>query len=130
MKTLILTLFLVVVSAFNTNAAFLVSDPQSAAIGMQYEIWSNVKGLPEEMIAVSGKLVVSANNEADGSIRYDLKDIGPGDYNWYVRYSQNWGYYGVDKTEAGGKSYSIFVPFEFTKRKPVQGPIKGHRLSP
>ncbi len=109
---------------------FLVSDPSASAVGTQYEIWSNTKGLPEEMIAVSGKLIISANNELDGSIRYDLKDIAPGECNWYIRYAQSWGYYGESKTEAGGKSYSIFVPFNFTKRATASGSIKGLKLAP
>jgi hypothetical protein len=131
MKRLILILFFCFCFVQGAIAApFLASDPQASAVGLGFEVWENVKGLAEHMIVLSGTMIVSAENKPDGSIWYDMKDVPPGEHFWYVRYFQNWGFYGAEKIEAGGKTYSVFVPFEFTKRSPVVVFTKGLRLVP
>ena len=81
MKSLIMLAILLFAStAFATP--FLVSDPSTEAIGLQFEILNK-----------NGAVIYSGDNQPDGSISVDLKDIAIGDYEVTGRYVQThmWG---------------------------------------
>lgn len=90
---------------------FLVSDPITGNIGAQFEIYEN------------NKSIVIQNNESDGSIRYDLKDVAIGVHNYQIRtvkIDPVWGKIGE----------TPFIPFQFTRPTIVTGNITGLKLVP
>ena len=108
----------------------LVSDPSPSNVGMSFEIWQAAKGLDDLKVVATGKMIVSKTCEADGSISYVLDSLVPGSFNWYIRTFGQAYFYGPDNTNGGSTLYSVFVPFDFTKRTPTAGSIKGLKLAP
>jgi hypothetical protein len=133
MKKLILVLLLLIfllIESMANASPFLTSDPANHAVGLQFEIWENVKDQPEHLIETSGTMIYAGDNKSDGAIWYDLKDIQSGTHYWYVRFVQQWGYDYTNGVSAGGKTYSVFVPFSFKKSTPVAAGIVGLKLAP
>lgn len=127
----LLKIFTILLIASSAQASpFMVSDPSSEAVGGIFEIWQGTGGLAtDSQILSQCAIITSQDNQADGSVRYDLANIPAGTFHWYVRYGKSWGYYGSANTEVTGSMvYSSFVPFDFTRRSGVsQGP-KNFRL--
>jgi hypothetical protein len=126
MKKMFIALILTLVPLIAFASPFLVSDPASHGVGIQYEIWEGAKALTDSQVLSTGALVFAWNNQPDGSIRYDMAGVGNGTRYWYIRYCAGWGYYGDTNTEVTGVvTCSSFVPFVFTKRaSPSVGPVK------
>jgi hypothetical protein len=97
---------------------------------MEYEIWQAAKGLVDTQVVATGKLVVSKLYEVDGSVNYVIDYLVPGTYAWYFRTAGKAYVYGPSDTSGGSTLYSVFVPFNFTKRSSVVGSIPGLRLAP
>lgn len=77
---------------------FLVSDPNSSAIGGFY----NIKASTNTTV-----IVAKHPAEPDGSLKYDLEDIVVGNHSWSIR---------VGKSDAvWGDTWSTYVPFSFTR---------------
>jgi hypothetical protein len=76
LKPFVLGLVLVLLlSSLVAASPFLVSDPIPSAVGASFEIQEK-----------SGAVLATKPNQADGSIRYDLKDVAVGSYTWQIRY--------------------------------------------
>jgi hypothetical protein len=112
------------------HADSLVSDPKADHVGVSFEIWQAAKGLTDTQVVATGKLVVSKTMEADGSIKYVLDSLVPGNYNWYIRAFGSAYVYGPANTQGGSSVYSVFIPFDFTKRTVASGSITGLKLVP
>lgn len=113
MKTLILFLMLALLTIASSvyAAPFLVCDPSPGAIGGGFEIWEG------------GAMIHQANNQPDGSIKMDLKDIAVGTHTITARY-----YVGDAKWGTVYSAYS--VPFVFTRPSLATVNITGLKLAP
>lgn len=106
LRKLLICAVILTVFAINANASpFLVSDPETSAIGGFFEVYSCVSsGLTDSDVLDTCPLIASENNESDGSIRYDLYFVTEGVYYWYLRYGLSVSY---------DTLYSVFTPFPF-----------------
>jgi len=130
MKKFIVLLMLLIPTIVFADS--LVSDPLSEHIGASYEIWQAAKNLTDAQVIAQGTLVANKPMETDGSIKYNLDSLPAGTLRWYIRaWRARYTYIdGTGKEVTGGSSdYSVFIPFDFTKRSPSSAPIKGLRLS-
>jgi len=126
-QTILMFLLLISTAAV---ADSLVSDPVTEHVGASFEIWQAAKNLTDVQVVATGTLIVAKNMEANGSIKYNLDSLPTGTFRCYVRAYQSAYVYGPDNTPGGSSVYSVFVPFDFTKRGSASGPIKGLRLAP
>jgi hypothetical protein len=111
MKILLTTLCFLFIASISYASPFLVCDPSAQAIGGGYEVWEN------------GVMLKQANNELDGSIKMDLKDISIGTHTITARYFM------IDPK--WGTVYSAYsVPFTFTRPSLAAGNIVGLKLVP
>jgi hypothetical protein len=112
MKAFILGLFIVLLSIGIAAAQpFLVSDPSTQAVGGKFEIKEGTS------------TILSADNQADGSIKADLAAVTVGTHTYQVRYV-------VTDPMWGGTQTSAYVPFTFTRPSLVVGNITGLKLVP
>jgi len=126
-KTIII--IAVLLSAAIAQADSLVSDPSPEHIGAAFEIWQAKKGLTDTQVVATGTTIVLKDMEPDGSVRYNLDSLPSGAFNWYIR-AYGYAYiYGPNNTQGGSKSYSAFIPFDFTKRSFTGGVISGLRIA-
>ncbi len=78
MKKLICLLCLFFAATLASANPFLVCDPQAGVD--TYNVYQDDALIASDVPA-----------ESDGSIKYDLKDITPGAYNWDVEACNDWG---------------------------------------
>ena len=81
MKKIVIALFIICVCSVSVNASpFLVCDPPSAEMQVtEYEIYKN------------GVKIGTSPAQVDGSLRYDLEGITPGQYTWTATATNIWG---------------------------------------
>lgn len=129
MKRLLIVLLMLLFTS-PVFADRVVSDPSTSLIGMEYEIWQGTKGQTDLQVVATGKLIVTKPYEADGSVNYNLDSLPTGTFAWYFRTFAKAYVYGPSNTPGGSSVYSVFVPFDFTKRNIAAGSITGLRLAP
>ena len=80
-KIITLILFIIFVFSVNVNAApFLVCDPPAAEMQVtEYDIYKD------------GLKIGTSPAQADGSLKYDLQGITPGQYTWTATAINVWG---------------------------------------
>jgi hypothetical protein len=130
-RYLLLGVAIIVLSIYAASAWAdrLVSDPSPAHVGASFEIWQAAKNLTDTQVVATGKVIVAKDMEADGSISYNLDSLVPATYYWYVR-AYGYAYiYGTNNTAGGSKTYSVFVPFPFTKRAVQSDVIPGLKIA-
>ena len=110
MKRLLIVLTILLCASIASASPFLVSDPSAQAVGGKFEIQEG------------GATILTANNQADGSIKADLASVTTGTHSYKVRY--------VVTDPVWGTQYSAYVPFEFTRPQLASESIKGLRLVP
>jgi len=110
MKRLLIVLAILLCASFASASPFLVSDPSAQAVGGKFEIQEN------------NATILTANNEADGSIKADLAAVTTGTHYYKVRY--------VVTDPVWGTQYSAYAPFEFTRPSAATGNITGLKLVP
>lgn len=125
--SVLMLVFLLTVSV--ASADYLVCDPNPSAIGANFEIWQAAKGLTDNQVVTTGKMIVDQPAEADGSIKYNMDSVATGSFNWYLRYYRKAYTYGPTNTQGGSTVYSVpFTPFDFTKYGIATGPITGIKV--
>jgi len=130
MKRILFLVVLFLVMASAASADRIVSDPSTALIGAEYEVWQAAKNLVDDQVVATGKLIVTKAYETDGSVSYVTDSLVPGSYYWYFRSSGKAYVYGPTNIPGGTTVYSAFVPFAFTKRTLAVGSTTGLKLAP
>lgn len=111
MKQIILGVAIVLLSAYAAWAGpYLVSDPSTQAVGGKFEIKEG------------NATILSADNQADGSIKADLAAVSVGQHDYQIRY--------VKTDPLWGTQTSAYVPFSFTRPSLVAPSLTGVKLAP
>lgn len=113
MRKIFLGLAIIVMSLYAASAwasPFLVSDPSAQAVGGKFEIKEGTT------------TILTADNQADGSIKADLASVSVGLHNYQIRY--------VVIDPLWGTQTSAYVPFSFTRPSLAAGNITGLKLAP
>lgn len=116
MKTFVLIALLLIPSVV-LGSPFLITDPNQDCANCFYEIEDNGSQMPDQH-----------PTESDGSIKYDLESISPGQHTYRLRYGKTWSADAMEPGDDPQVEYSEWSdPFELT-RPDVSSIPSGQRL--